>query len=296
MVTKKRALLVLLLAFSLIVAACGDDDDSSSGDAGAGDSESGRIIISGSSTVEPISARVGQGFEAIDPSVATTVEGPGTGDGFARFCAGETDISDASRPIKDSEAEECAANGIEYVELHIATDGISVITSPDNSAISCLDFNDMYAIVGPESEGFANWNDADALGAELGATHAPYPAAPLVITAPGDESGTYDTFVELVIEDIADERGQSAETRVDYNAEANDQVIVGNISNDPTSFGWVGFTFYEENAARIQGSLEEVRVRLRGYLERNHTAAAKREFMASLREAAGVEILLAEPA
>ena len=69
----------------------------------------------------------------------------------------------------------------------------------------------MYAVVGPESEGFENWNDADGLGAELGATHAPYPAAPLVITAPGDESGTYDTFVELVIEDIVDERGQSAE-------------------------------------------------------------------------------------
>ena len=184
--------------------------------------------------------------------MATTVEGPGTGDGFSRFCAGETDISDASRAIKDSEAEECAANGIEYVELHIATDGISVITSPENSAVTCLDFNDMYAIVGPESEGFANWNDADSLGAELGASHAPYPAAPLVITAPGDESGTYDTFVELVIEDIADERGQSAETRVDYNAEANDQVIVNNIANDATSFGWVGFAFYEENAASLK--------------------------------------------
>ena len=254
MFTNKRAWSLLLLAFVLVVAACGgDDDSSSSGDSSSADeSEFGRIIISGSSTVEPISARVGQAYEAIDDTVATTVEGPGTGDGFARFCAGETDISDASRAIKDSEAEECAANGIEYVELHIATDGISVITSPDNSAVSCLDFNDMYAIVGPESEGFANWNDADSLGAELGASHAPYPAAPLVITAPGDESGTYDTFVELVIEDIAEERGQSAETRVDYNAEANDQVIVSNISNDATSFGWVGFAFFEENAASLK--------------------------------------------
>ena len=252
MVTKKRTLSVLVLAFALVVAACGGDDDTSSGDSGSGGTESGRIAISGSSTVEPISARVGQAFEAVDATVATTVEGPGTGDGFARFCAGEIDISDASRPIKDSEAEECAANGIEYVELHIATDGISVITSPDNSDIVCLDFNDMYAIVGPESEGFANWNDADGLGGELGAAHAPYPAAPLVITAPGDESGTYDTFVELVIEDIAEERGQSAETRVDYNAEANDQVIVNNISSDATSFGWVGFAFYEENAGALK--------------------------------------------
>ena len=124
MFTNKRAWVLLLLAFVLVVAACGDDDDSSSGDSATSDeSQFGRIVISGSSTVEPISARVGQAYEAIDDSVATTVEGPGTGDGFARFCAGETDISDASRAIKDSEAEECAANGIEYVELHIATDG-----------------------------------------------------------------------------------------------------------------------------------------------------------------------------
>jgi phosphate transport system substrate-binding protein len=247
MVVKKRAVWLLLLAFALVVAACGGDDASDGGDGDGAGGSSGTIEISGSSTVEPISARVGAAFDAANPGVATSVEGPGTGDGFARFCAGETDISDASRAIKDSEAEACESNGVEYVELHIATDGISVITSPNNNVVSCLDFNDMYALVGPESEGFSNWSDANELGAELGAGNAPYPDAALDITAPGEESGTYDTFVELVIEDLAEERGAEDGTRVDYSAEANDQVIVNNISSNDTSFGWVGFAFFEEN-------------------------------------------------
>ncbi len=114
--------------------------------------------------------------------------------------------------------------------------------------MSCLDFNDLYALLGPESEGFETWADADALAAELGAGHAPYPDAPLVVTAPGEESGTYDTFVELVIEDIAAERGEEEATRADYEASGNDNVIVNGISANPTSLGWVGFAFFAENA------------------------------------------------
>lgn len=243
--TRLRSIVIVAVALAVVAAACGDDDAS---DSGSGDGVSGRIEVSGSSTVEPISARVGAAFDAANPGIATTVEGPGTGDGFARFCNGETEISDASRPIKDVELENCDDNGIEYVELHIATDGISVVTSPENDAVSCLDYHDMYALVGPESEGFDNWSDANDLAADLGAANAPYPDAPLAITAPGEESGTYDTFVELVIEDLAEERGAEEATRADYNAEANDQVIVNNISSDVTSFGWVGFAFFEENS------------------------------------------------
>lgn len=239
-------LTALILALALVGAACGGDPAEGSG----GGSSS--IEISGSSTVEPITALVAEDFRTANPGVAISVEGPGTGDGFARFCNGETDISDASRPIKDAEAEDCAANGVNYVELHVATDGIAVITSAANDAVSCLDFNDLYALVGPESEGFDNWNDADGLAAELGAGHAPYPAAPLVITAPGEESGTYDTFVELVIADIASERGQEEATRVDYEASGNDNVIVQGISGNNTSFGWVGYAFFAENREVLQ--------------------------------------------
>jgi phosphate transport system substrate-binding protein len=208
---------------------------------------SGSIIVSGSSTVEPISARVAEAFMAANPGVGVTVEGPGTGDGFARFCAGETDISDASRPISDDEIAECAAAGIEYIELHIATDGLSVITSPDNADVTCLSFADLYALVGPESEGFTSWSDANALAAEVGGNGG-FPEVALVITAPGEESGTYDSFVELVFGDLAEERGTDEAARADYQASANDNVIVDNVSGNPTSLGWVGYAFFEENA------------------------------------------------
>ena len=167
--------------------------------AGSGGDASGSIVVSGSSTVEPITALVGQTLDGANPDVAISVEGPGTGDGFARFCAGETDISDASRPISEEEIAACEESGIEYVELHIATDGLTVLTSPDNDAVTCLEFTDLYALLGPESEGFANWSDANELAAELSAPNAPYAEEPLVITAPGEESGTYDSFVETVI-------------------------------------------------------------------------------------------------
>lgn len=245
---------VLFAALALALAACSAAADDPSSTAGPGVTSpdgtgavEGSIVISGSSTVEPISARVAEAFDAANPGTATSVEGPGTGDGFARFCAGETDISDASRPIQDEEVAECTANGVTYVELHVATDGITVLTNPANAATTCLTYQDIYALVGPESEGFESWSDANELAAELGAANAPYPDAPLAIVAPGEESGTYDTFVELVIAGIAEERGEGEFTRADYDASANDNVIVEGISGNDTSFGWVGFAFFEEN-------------------------------------------------
>lgn len=252
----------LLLAFALVIAACGGDDDASGGDgddaaasgaatdesdsAGGGGDLSGSIAVSGSSTVEPISAANAEKFSAANPGVAVSVNGPGTGDGFQLFCTGETDISDASRPIKDEEAALCADNGIEFTEYEVAFDGLSVLTSPTNDAVTCLNYGDMYALVGPESTGIDNWSGADDLAAEVGGNGG-FPDAALSITAPGEESGTYDTFVELVLEDIADERGQDAAARPDYVASPNDNVIVEGIEGSDTSFGWVGYAFYVEN-------------------------------------------------
>ena len=260
----------VLGAVLLVAAACGGgaDDDALGTSAAApqttaptgseegaspSDDLAGSIEASGSSTVEPITALVAERFNAAHPGVGISVEGPGTGDGFQRFCAGETDISDASRAIKQQEIDACAEAGVEWVELKVAFDGISVLTSPDNDAVSCLDTGDLYALMGAESEGFQSWSDANGLASELaaaglGGSGAPYPDAPLVITAPGEESGTFDAFVELALEDITEERGQDEPTRVDYQASANDNVIVDNISSNPTSFGWVGFAFYAENA------------------------------------------------
>jgi phosphate transport system substrate-binding protein len=240
-----------LAALSLLAAACGDSGGGGGG--GGGEQElTGSIFISGSSTVEPISSLVAEFFAEQNPGVEITVEGPGTGDGFELFCAGETDISDASRPIEEEEIAVCEQNGIEYTELEVALDGISVLTSPNNGAATCLNSGDLYALTGPESEGFESWSDANELSGEVGGAATPYPDASLDITAPGEESGTYDAYIELSgIPDIAEERGipeaQWETTRPDYQASANDNVIIDGIAGSDSSFGWVGFSFFEQN-------------------------------------------------
>jgi phosphate transport system substrate-binding protein len=217
---------------------------------------SGEIKISGSSTVQPISEAVREDFVAQNPGVAISVDGPGTGDGFKLFCKGETDISDASRPIKDEEKKSCQQGGVEYIELKIAIDGLSVLTSKnDSSAPDCLSYADLYALVGPESEGFKNWKDAQALATQLGST-TQFPDAPLTISGPGEESGTYDYFVEQVVTPTATERklaeAKTKATRKDYQSSPNDNVIIEGIAGSDTSLGWVGYAYAEENLDKVK--------------------------------------------
>jgi len=262
-ISPKRTIAVAITA-SLVLAACGGGDDDggdaeSTTDAAAdapadGSLPAGNVFVSGSSTVEPISIRVGElAGELSGGELAVVVEGPGTGDGFKKFCAGDSDISDASRTIKESEAEACAESGVDYVELEIAIDGLSVLTNPNNSAVDCLDIPSLYALLGPESEGFATWADAAALGAEVGAA-GPFPDAPLDVFGPGEESGTYDTFVEFAIEDLATERvgEDSVFTRADYSSSGNDNFIIEGITGSDTSLGWVGYSFYAGNADSLK--------------------------------------------
>lgn len=213
----------------------------------------GEVIVSGSSTVEPITALQGELFSAEAPGVTVSVDGPGTGDGFELFCNGETDISDASRAIEPEEVEVCEENGIEFIELQVAIDGITMLTNPANDAITCLDATGAYALVGPESEGFTNWSEAATLAEEVGSEFAAdFPDAPLDITAPGTESGTYDSFIELTFEGLAEERGQEPTTRPDYNASADDNIIIEGIIGSESSFGWVGYAFFEENQDAVK--------------------------------------------
>ena len=189
------------------------------------------------------------------PSVAITVEGPGTGDGFAKFCAGETDISDASRPISEEEQATCADAGIEFIELKVAIDGLSVITSAENtessacrSSIStpCSDRTPSGSTTGPTPP--RSPTSIAATVTDLGAVHTPYPDADLTVTAPGEESGTFDSFVEIVIAEVGEALGvEDANVRPDYTASPNDNVIIEGIAANPTSLGWVGFAFVEEN-------------------------------------------------
>jgi len=205
----------------------------------------GAIFISGSSTVEPISVRVAEMFEAVTPGVQVDVEGPGTGDGFKKFCDGETDISDASRAIKPAEMENCAANGVKYTEILVGIDGIAVMTNPANDAVDCVTIENLYGLIGPESTGISNWADANDIAGEG------MPSAPLEIFGPGAESGTYDSFIEIVLEDLAEERGQDAITRTDYNAAADDNLTLQGIQSSPTTVGWVGYAFGAESDVKL---------------------------------------------
>jgi phosphate transport system substrate-binding protein len=241
--TQRRvAWLSVVMAFGLVATACGSDGDEGDGGSGGG---SGSINISGSSTVEPISSLAAEAFQGENEDVSIAVDGPGTGDGFELFCNGETQISDASRAIDEEEVAACEANGVEYVELQVAYDGMSVLTSPSNEAVECLNFADLYALIGPEAEGIGTWADGAAIAGELGST-TELPDAELSLTGPGTESGTYDSFVELALEGYAEERGQEPTTRTDYASSADDNTIIANIEASDTSLGWVGFAFAEE--------------------------------------------------
>lgn len=255
-------LLGLLMALVMVAAACGSGDDNadgtsdsgSSGDLVASDCGEGTVNASGSSTVEPITIRVAELYQGACGDTIVNVDGPGTGDGFALFCDGSTDISNASRTIKDTEAADCVENGVEYTELLIAYDGIAVMTSPENTAIECLSFADLYALLGGSSEGFDNWSDANDLAASLGSTAAPFPDAPLDISGPGTESGTYDSFIEIVLEGVGEEvEGEDGRfIRTDFSGNAQDNVIIEGIAGSDTSLGWVGFAFAEENLDRVK--------------------------------------------
>ena len=245
----------MIAVLALVAAACSSSSSGTTAPAGGGgDGLSGSIVVSGSSTVEPITARVGEEFHNANANVSVSVEGPGTGDGFKKFCAGEADISDASRQIKDAEADLCKEAGIEWIELVIAWDGISVLTSPENEIHACLTFNDLYSLTGPESIGFGKWSDAAGLAQEVGGVSAVdvYIDQDLVITAPGEESGTYDTFVSLAIKPGTKIRDTENEMRPDYVASANDNVIIEGIAGSQYSLGYVGYSFYANNTDKVR--------------------------------------------
>ena len=200
------------------------------------------VVVSGSSTVEPISIAVAEVYAEDRPDVSVSVDGPGTGDGFELFCDGLTDINDASSKIKPEQIEACEENGIEFIELQIANDGIAVLTNAANDEVDCLTLADLYALTGPESQGVDRWDEAEPLASELG-SDTDLPDLPLDIIGPGEESGTFASYVELVIEEFNEDRGTDATTRPDYQASGDDNVILQGIKGSPTGLAWVGFAF-----------------------------------------------------
>ena len=214
----------------------------------------GNVDIHGSSTVAPISNAVAEDFVLTNPEVSYVVGDEGTGDGFDLFfCVDGSDIADASRAIAEDEVALCEANGVDWVELKVAYDGLAVITHPDN-AIECLTFVDLYALFGPESDTIGTWADAAVLAQSLGSTTV-FPEGALSITAPGDESGTYDSFVELALGDVIEAQATEERLRIPsefYVASSNDNAIIQGVGGFPTSIGFVGLAYAQENADQVK--------------------------------------------
>jgi phosphate transport system substrate-binding protein len=228
---------------SLAVAGCGGDDDSSDTTGTGGDTAalSGNILIDGSSTVAPLSSAAAEAFAGENGDVNITVGTSGTGGGFERFCAGETDISDASRAIKDEEIAACEKAGVSYQEYRVASDGITVVAKAGvDLGSDDITLDQLAAIWGPDST-INNWKDIP------GGTFADLP---LTLAGPGSQSGTYDFFNEEVLgEDAA---GDTITPRQDYTASEDDNVTVRAVTGSEAGMGYFGFSYYEENMDSLQ--------------------------------------------
>jgi phosphate transport system substrate-binding protein len=233
-VTSSRLLMVVasvaVLAFG--VAACGSDDESSGG---SGDL-SGAIRIDGSSTVAPLTEAIAEEFQAENPGVKVTVGTSGTGGGFEKFCAGETDISDASREIEPEEVEACEKKGISYEDVHVATDALTVMINNENP-VGCLTVDQLAAVWGPDSK-ISNWDEIPNLKEEFDEE--------LALFGPGTDSGTFDYFTEEI-------NGEEGETRKDYNnVGENDNATVAGVEGAPGGMGYAGFSYYTENEGKLK--------------------------------------------
>jgi phosphate transport system substrate-binding protein len=194
----------------------------------------GAVSADGSSTVGPLMQLAAEHFGEFTPGVAVSVGVAGTGGGFERFCAGETDLSDASRAIKPEEAAACRAAGIAYSEITIANDGISVVVNPKDTWASCLTVAQLKQIWNAGSK-VGNWRDLDAA----------YPSVPMRLYGPGTDSGTFDFFTEKI-------NGEADVSRSDYSASEDDNVTVQGVSGDRGALGYFGLSYAEENASRVK--------------------------------------------
>ncbi len=223
---------LLISALILGLTACsGGDQEGENTDSG---SLSGVVSLDGSSTVFPVSEAVAEEFLAVQPRVRVTVGVSGTGGGFQKFVAGEIDISDASREIRDSEAEAARINGIEYLEIPVAYDGLSVIVNKNNTWVDYLTIEELNMIWAPGSS-VDSWNDI----------RPEWPDQPLRLYGPGTDSGTFDYFTEVV-------NGDSGASRPDYTASEDDNVLVQGISGDVNSLGFFGYAYYVANESVLK--------------------------------------------
>jgi phosphate transport system substrate-binding protein len=229
-------------SFALVLAACGggsDGDAAATGDAGGGGGEalSGSINIDGSSTVAPLTQAAAELFNEQYPDVQVSIGVSGTGGGFEKFCRGETDMSNASRPIKDDEELPiCDENGVEFDEFSIANDALTVVVNPANDWATCLTVEELNKIWAPEAEGTVqSWADV----------RDGFPDVPLDLYGPGTDSGTFDYFTDEI-------NGEEGASRTDFQPSEDDNQIVAGVQGSDGAMGYFGFSYYEENQDTVK--------------------------------------------
>ena len=244
--TKRIGALALMAAFAVGACSSGGGTTAAPGSNGPASGEppsaaaalSGTVTIDGSSTVFPITAAVAEDFQIANPGVQVPTALSGTGGGFKKFCVGETDINDASRPIKaedEGEGLACTANGIEYVELQIAIDGLTVVVNPANSFATCLTKDELARIYGPDSTENLLWSDV----------RAGFPAEPVNRFMPGADSGTFDYFTEVINGEV------DAATQFATQSE-DDNVLVTGVAGDVNAISFFGFAYFVENEDKLK--------------------------------------------
>jgi phosphate transport system substrate-binding protein len=199
-----------------------------------GDGGSQTILADGSSTVGPFTTRAAESFKEQNPDNEVTVGISGTGGGFERFCADETDLSNASRGIEEDEQQLCADAGIEYVELPVANDALTVVVNPENDWATCLTVEQLKRIWEPGST-VKSWQDVDAS----------FPDEPLRLYGPGTDSGTFDYFTDVIV-------GEEGASRTDYQASEDDNVTLQGVAGDKGALGYFGFSYYDQNRDKVK--------------------------------------------
>jgi phosphate transport system substrate-binding protein len=242
--TKRRGLAILASA-AVAIAACGPSGSATAGPTSGGGggtptdaSLTGTVTIDGSSTVYPITELVAEEFQLANPGVQVPVAFSGTGGGFIKFCTGETDINGASRPIKaddDGEGVACEANEVEWVELQVAIDGLTVVVNPENDFATCLTVEELAAIYGPDSPAELLWSDV----------RDGFPAEPVERFMPGADSGTFDYFTEEI-------NGETDAATTHAVQSEDDNVLVTGVAGDSHAIAFFGYAYYAANTDKLQ--------------------------------------------
>jgi phosphate transport system substrate-binding protein len=234
---KLITIFVAILSVSFLIMSCGDSESTGSGgDGQATSNDKGSIGIDGSSTVFPITEAVAEEYRAVAKDVQVTVGVSGTGGGFKKFSRGETDISDASRPIKQKEIDACKENNISYLELSVAYDGLAVIANPENDWLTDITVAELKKIWEPAAKGVVmNWNQI----------RPEWPAEKIELYGPGTASGTFDYFTEAIC-------GESGACRADYNSSEDDNILVTGVSGNKYALGFFGLAYYEANQEKLK--------------------------------------------